>query len=265
MNEISSQDVKNAKTESFIAEGVNIRVIEREGQKPLFCLTDIASFSEKRESKQSALIRNWIRLHSTLDLVNRISGKDISKEDWRRSSVTFLSGSGAVDIFSRSGRYDSGTFAEIDLALSFSEYISPALRLSIFKYYSRRFGEEIVFSEDFFPEEHFYELDFRTISDEVLIESVTEQDLERIQGIIEMACFGMTGEEWDLSPYWVHNKNILSAGTDSQQKLFYKLESIASYLVAKGESFDEIATAVFFYMKTYTINKLSQDLQREEA
>ncbi|MGL5040324.1 MAG: KilA-N domain-containing protein [Aeromonas sp.] len=259
MDRISSLDVKNAKTESFIAEGVNIRVIEREGEKPLFCLTDIARF--KSQDEPNRVIENWIRLESTIPFLMSYEGiesKDRVVPSLARPSVSALSKIGIKSIVSRRGRFHSGTYAEREVAIEFMTCISPQFKLKVIEAY-------ISWIED----KRSWDLK-RMLVKEALTEytqAIKECILPKHRedhhcwvyakwvDLLNMVAFGYTAREWqDANPELDGNQR--DHATVGRLIFMSKLETLGCYLIELGKSFEEVADGMFLFARNYSVKKL---------
>lgn len=104
--------------------------------------TDIARYKNQYEPKD--IVKNWMRSKSTIEFLgiweklNNPMFKGVEFDPFKReagsnsfvlSPQRWVKKTGAIGIISRSGRYDSGTFAHRDIAFEFASWISPEFKL----------------------------------------------------------------------------------------------------------------------------------------
>jgi KilA-N domain len=132
-----------SKIRTIVVENTEIRLFNHE-KEDFVSLTDIASrFGETR-----IIIQNWMRARGTLDFLSTWEQlhnpgfKGIEFDAFKNESGTnaftmspekWIEGVNAIGIYSKRGRYNSGTFAHRDIALGFCYWINPAFQLYLIK------------------------------------------------------------------------------------------------------------------------------------
>ena len=122
----------------------------------------------------------------------------ISPEKWINST-------NAVGIVSKRGRYASGTFAHIDIAMSFAAWISPEFQLYLMKDYRRLKEEESArLSLDWNLNRAISKLNYKihtdAIEENLIPPDLTEEQKSFIYAdeadLLNVALFGKTAKEW---------------------------------------------------------------------
>jgi hypothetical protein len=135
------------------ADGIEIAVLSSGDDNDYISLTDIARF---KSDEPNDVIRNWMRGKDTLDFLglweqlNNPDFKPVEFEGFKilagsnaftMSPQKWISGTNAIGIISRSGRY-GGTFAHRDIAFEFASWVSVEFKLYIIKDYQRLKSDE---------------------------------------------------------------------------------------------------------------------------
>ena len=109
-------------------------------------LTDIARYKNRDEPKD--VIKNWLRSKSTIEylgLWERIYNenfkgvefdsfkKEAGSNSFTLSPLKWIEKTKAIGITTKRGRFDSGTFAHIDIALEFATWVSPEFKIYLIK------------------------------------------------------------------------------------------------------------------------------------
>ena len=110
----------------------------------------------------------------------------------------------AVGIRTKRGRYSSGTFAHVDIALDFATWISPEFRLYVFQEYRRlKSDESSRINLDWNEKRLFAAINYRIHTDAVKDTmppqlGKNDQRLRYAQegDILNLAVFGMTAKQW---------------------------------------------------------------------
>jgi hypothetical protein len=143
--------MKNRKIE-VLGIPVTIKTIEEDDY---ISLTDIA----KSESGQAAkdLIRNWLKNQRTLlfltawEKVHNPNFKSDQMDAFRLEATrprfnpsikSYVEMTGAIGVLSKAGRYGAGTFAHIEIALSFAYWLEPEFQVYFLKEFNRMKKEE---------------------------------------------------------------------------------------------------------------------------
>ena len=149
--------MKNQKID-VLGVSVTIKMV---GEDDYISLTDIA----KSESGQPAkdLIRNWLKNQRTLLFLaawEKAHNPDFksdqmdafrleaAKPRFNPSIKSFTEMTGAKGIISKKGRYGSGTYAHVEIALSFAYWLEPEFQVYFLKEFNRLKKEETALIEN---------------------------------------------------------------------------------------------------------------------
>ena len=198
-------------------EGIGIGIKEIDLQKYV-CLTDIA---KKRNAEEPRfVVINWLRNRNTVEFLgiwekihnpnfNRV-GFDTVRSNAGLNSFTispskWIGETNAIGIISKSGRYDSGTYAHEDIALEFASWISPEFKLYFIKEFRRLKYEEnerLKLGWDVKRElvKINYKIHTDAIKENLIPPEISAKDAKLIYAseadVLNKALFGMTANEW---------------------------------------------------------------------
>jgi len=150
------QTMKKQKIE-VLGIPVNLKTI---GEDDYVSLTDIA----KSESGQAAkdLIRNWLKSQRTLlflaawEKAHNPDFKSDQMDAFRLESAkprfnpsikSYTQMTNAIGIISKAGRYGAGTFAHVEIALSFAYWLEPEFQVYFLKEFNRMKKEQAALIE----------------------------------------------------------------------------------------------------------------------
>jgi len=198
-------------------EGIGIGIKEIDLQKYV-CLTDIAK--KKNAEEPRFVVINWLRNRNTVEFLgvwekihnpnfNRV-GFDTVRSNAGLNSFTispskWIDETNAIGIISKSGRYDSGTYAHEDIALEFASWISPEFKLYFIKEFRRLKYEEnerLQLGWDVKRElvKINYKIHTDAIKENLIPPEISALDAKIIYAseadILNKALFGMTAKEW---------------------------------------------------------------------
>lgn len=120
------------------------------GWEDFICLTDIAR--EKNTQEARFVIQNWMRNKSTIQFLglweqlnnedfNRIEFDTVKNQAWENAFTMtpkkWIEKTNPTWIISKSGRYDSWTYAHKDIAFEFASWISVEFKLYLIKEFQR--------------------------------------------------------------------------------------------------------------------------------
>jgi hypothetical protein len=205
------------KNKSIQVEGVSIGIKNIDSQKYI-CLTDIAK--KKNSEEPRFVVINWLRNRNTIEFLgiwekihnpnfNRV-GFDTVRLNAGLNSFTispsrWIAETNAVGIFSKSGRYDSGTYAHEDIALEFASWISPEFKLYFIKEFRRLKYEEnerLKLGWDVKRElvKINYKIHTDAIKENLIPPEISSQEAKLVYAteadVLNKALFGMTAKEW---------------------------------------------------------------------
>jgi hypothetical protein len=207
-------------TKTILVQDIDIRISEIKSEE-YFSLTDIAK--KFNLENPTSLIMNWLRTKDTIELLGTwemLHNTDFNPIEFERikneagtnrftmSVSKWIDSTNAKGIYSKSGRYGSGTSAHRDLALAFCYWLSPAFQLYVLKEFQRLKKEEAV------QEKEQAVWDLKRVLSKVNYRIHTEAIREhlippriaatRLEGVIfaneadrlNLALFGVTAKQW---------------------------------------------------------------------
>ncbi len=212
-----SSDKKSQKNSMYV-KGLEIGVYDAKHLSEYISLTDIAKYQKIEDTR--FIIRNWMRNRDTIEYLGvweilynptfkRAEFDTFRNEAGRHSFVIspekWINSTNAVGIVSKRGRYASGTFAHIDIAMSFAAWISPEFQLYLMKDYRRLKEEESArLSLDWNLNRAISKLNYKihtdAIEENLIPPDLTEEQKSFIYAdeadLLNVALFGKTAKEW---------------------------------------------------------------------
>nr|WP_242954680.1 KilA-N domain-containing protein [Desulfitobacterium chlororespirans] len=201
---------------TIYADGQEIAVFSSGDNNDYISLTDIARF---KSDEPNDVIRNWMRGKDTLEFLglweqlNNSDFKPVEFEGFKMqagsnaftmSPQKWISGTNAIGIISRSGRY-GGTFAHRDIAFEFASWISAEFKLYIIKDYQRlKLDENSRLSLGWNLNRTLAKINYRIHTDAIK-EKLIPADISPQQqsityaneaDVLNVALFGQTAKEW---------------------------------------------------------------------
>jgi hypothetical protein len=135
-----------AKELKIIVQDNEIRFTEQNGQEYI-SLTDMAKAFGGED-----VVRNWMRNRTVIEFLDawekiynphfnsvesdRIK-KDVGLVTFRPSPKMWTEATQAIGIYSKTGRYGSGTFAHKDIAFEFGTWLSPTFKIYLIREFQR--------------------------------------------------------------------------------------------------------------------------------
>lgn len=199
----------------LIVQGKNIRYTTVNGMDYV-CITDIAKL---RNAEESALvISHWLSTRYTVDFLgvwetirnpnfNTTEFRSIREESGSNGFVLttkqWVEKTGAIGIFSKSGRYHSGTFAHKDIAFEFATWISVEFKLYLITEFERLKDEEQKML-GWSAKRELTKLNYRIHTDAIK-QNLIPPELDSRKAsliyadeadVLNVAMFGMTAQEW---------------------------------------------------------------------
>jgi len=223
-----------------------------EGDDNYFSLTDMLT-----EEDGSYQIKNWLRNRRTVELLgiweqlhnpnfNSVEFDLIKKEVGLPTSTLsvkeWIERTRAIGIRAKAGRYNSGTYAHMDIATEFASWLSPAFKLYLVKEFQRLKAEEnerLVLGWDF--KRTLAKINYRIHTDAIKEYLIPEKVSNQIVGyiysneadILNKALFGQTAKEWrEINPSL--DGNIRDYATAPQLVVLANLESFNAHLIKEG-------------------------------
>jgi len=232
-------------------EGINIKIKEMNAQKYI-SLTDIAK--KKNSEEPRFVIINWLRNRNVVEFLgiwetihnpnfNRI-GFDTVRLSAGLNSFTispskWIEKTNAIGIISKSGRYESGTYAHEDIALEFASWISPEFKLYFIKEFRRLKSEEserLQLGWNVTRElvKINYKIHTDAIKENLIPPEISAKEAKIVYAteadVLNKSLFGLTAKEWKKAN---SNKkgNIRDYANVSQLVVLANLESLNSELI----------------------------------
>jgi KilA-N domain len=135
-----------AKELKIIVQDSEIRFVEQNGQEYI-SLTDMAKAFGGED-----IVRNWMRNRTVIEfldaweriynpLFNTVESDrikmDVGLVTFRPSPKIWVEKTQAIGIYSKTGRYGSGTFAHKDIAFEFGTWLSPTFKIYLIREFQR--------------------------------------------------------------------------------------------------------------------------------
>lgn len=224
-----------------------------------FSLTDIARYKNQEEPR--FVIQNWMRRIDTIQYLglweqlnnpkfNRVEFDTFRSEAghnyFTMTPKKWIEGVNAIGIFSKAGKYNSGTYAHKDIALQFASWISPEINLYIIKEFQRLKAEEQK-QLDWSVKRELAKINYRIHTDAIKDSIIIPHEISKEQStfvyaseadVLNVALFGMTAKEWrDKNPD--KKGNIRDYAEVAQLICLSNLENLNAYLIERGVSQSE--------------------------
>ncbi len=266
-------------------EGINIGIKEIDSQKYI-SLTDIAK--KKNPEEPRFVIINWLRNRNTVEFLgiwekihnpnfNRVGFDTVRSNAGLNSFIIspskWIEETNAIGLISKSGRYDSGTYAHEDIALEFASWISAEFKLYFIKEFRRLKYEEnerLKLGWDVKRElvKINYKIHTDAIKENLIPLEISAKDAKIIYAseadVLNMALFGKTAKEW-------RNKNPKKEGNlrdyanVSQLVVLANLEALNSEFIkegiGQGERLVRLNKIAIAQMKSLINNKSIKQLE----
>lgn len=216
-------------------------------------LTDIAK--KVNADAPRFIIQNWMRNKNTIDFIglweiiynpnfNRVEFEAVKLQYGFNRFVMFptkwIEITNAIGFITKSGKYEGGTYAHVDIALEFASWISPEFKLYIYTEFKRlktieqkQLGWNIRRTLTKIN----YNIHTDAIKNNLIPERVTKKQIDMIYAdeadIINVALFGMTAKEWLLRNL---NKggNIRDYANVAELVCLVNLENLNSVYINEG-------------------------------
>lgn len=247
--------------ESINAKGMEISVLTKGDRDDYLSLTDIAAY---KSDNPKDVVKNWMRNRNTLEFLgvweklHNSDFKGVEFDSFRQEAglnsfvmtpTKWISGTNAIGIKTKRGRYGGGTFAHVDIAFEFASWISPEFKLFIIKDYQRlKVDENSRLSLEWNEKRLFSKINYQLHTDAIRESLVPEDVGVSRRGFIyaseadmlNVVLFGQTAKEWrDANPEAAGN--MRDVATLNQLVVLANLESMNAQLIKDGISREERA------------------------
>jgi phage regulator Rha-like protein len=229
--------------------------IKKEFEDEYISLTDIAK--KKNLEEPRFVVINWLRNRNTIEFLgiweslhnqnfNRI-GFDTVRMQAGLNSFTispskWIEKTNAKGIITKSGRYNSGTYAHEDIALEFASWISPEFKLFFIKEFRRLKNEEskkINLKWNIKRElaKINYKIHTNAIKENLIPKELNKNEINHIYAneadVLNMALFGKTAKDWRDENKNL-NGNIRDYANVSQLICLSNLENLNAHFINEG-------------------------------
>lgn len=243
--------------EKLYAKGIEIGIYTNDFKNEFISLTDIARY--RNEDDPRFIIQNWMKNRHTIDFLaaweclhnpgfKRVQmhtfREQVSLNRFVMTPEKWIAQTGAIGIVSKRGRYDGGTYAHSDIAMSFATWISPEFQLFLMKDYRRlKEDENSRLSLNWNLNREVAKLNYRihtdAIKNNLIPPELTPQQIHFTYAseadLLNVALFGQTAKEWREK-----NKekqgNIRDYANINQLLVLANLESYNAILIKQNKS-----------------------------
>lgn len=276
--------------ETFNVDGIDVDVVSQGTDNDYISLTSLA---EAKGGEPRFAIANWMRLKDTIELLgiweslNNPDFKRVEFDTFRteagKNAFTmtpskWIKATNAIGIKTKRGRYGSGTFAHVDIAMDFATWISPEFRLHVFQEYRRlKMDETSRLNATWQQNRLFSAMNYRIHTDaikEMLPENVSKKlagiTYAREAELLNLAVFGVTSKDWRASHPDAEG-NIRDHASASQLLILNNLESMNAMLIRQKiperQRYDFLFKAARDQERTFehhpTVQKLEEQRKKE--
>ena len=218
MNKIKAQIIVNE-------QKINVLRINN---KEYISLTDLARYANKYEPR--IIIQNWMRNKDVLsylglwEILNNENFKRLEFDAFKNeagsnrftiSPQKWIKDTNAIGIISKSGRYDSGTYAISDIALEFASWLSPEFKLYVIQEFQRlKKNESYQNKIEWHANRVLTKINYLVHTDAIksnIVPTLTEKQKKYVYAeeadVLNVALFGQTAKEWRIN-----NPNLADKG-----------------------------------------------------
>ncbi|MDO4986707.1 MAG: KilA-N domain-containing protein [Candidatus Saccharibacteria bacterium] len=245
--------------ETIHAKGMKIGIYTDDFRNEFISLTDIAKY---KSDDPNYTIKHWMRNYSTIEYLGiweQLHNSKFKPTEFGRfkaeagrnaftmSPEKWIKATGAIGLVSKRGRYNSGTYAHSDIAMSFATWISPEFQLYIMKDYRRlKTDESSRLSLGWNLNREVSKLNYK-IHTNAIKANLIPPELTPVQihftyaneaDLLNMALFGQTAREWrEVNPK--KKGNIRDYAEINQLLILANIESYNAILIEQGKNQSE--------------------------
>ena len=238
----------------------DVRVIRIDGREYI-SLTDLARYVDSEEPRLP--IRDWMRNKEVikfLGLLEIINNQNFNRgefapfkneagsNDFKMSPQKWIKNTNAIGMISKSGRYDSGTFAVSDIAFEFASWLSPEFKLYLIQEFQRlkrneAYQNKIEWNANRLLSKANYLIHTEAVKNYIIPE-LTDKQIKFVYAeeadVLNVALFGMTAKEWrDKNPDLADKGNIRDYTDLLHLIILSNLENINAKLIEMNLSQSE--------------------------
>ncbi len=224
--------------------------IENINSEKYISLTDIARKKNYKEPR--FVVINWLRNRNTIEFLgiwerihnpnfNRVGFDTVKMQaglnSFTLSPLKWITSINSIGIISKSGRYNSGTYAHEDIALEFASWISAEFKLYFIKEFRKLKYQEFERNDlDWNLRRQLSKINYKihtdAIKDNLVPKEISKEEASKIYAteadLINKALFGKTAKEWK---YLNKKVNIRENANINQLLVLLNLESLNSDLI----------------------------------
>lgn len=266
-------------------KNIDILLIEK-NKADFISLTDIARYKNKTEPKD--VVKNWLRTKNTIEFLglweklNNPGFKGVEFDAFKNeaggnafvlSPQKWIQTTNAIGIISKSGRYESGTFAHSEIAFEFASWVSPEFKLYLIKEFQRlKFEENQKLSLGWDVKRTIAKINYKihtdAIREYILPPQLTKQATNMVYAneadVLNVALFGITAKEWRDNNQGKRG-NIRDYSTVEQLIVLSNLESLNAELIRYGlrqsERLKKLNDAAISQMRSLINNEIVKKLK----
>ena len=238
----------------------DVRVIRIDG-KEYISLTDLARYVDSEEPRLP--IRDWMRNKEVIkflglwEIINNQNfnrgefapfKNEAGSNDFKMSPQKWIKNTNAIGMISKSGRYDSGTFAVSDIAFEFASWLSPEFKLYLIQEFQRlkrneAYQNKIDWNANRLLSKANYLIHTEAVKNYIIPE-LTDKQIKFVYAeeadVLNVALFGMTAKEWrDKNPDLADKGNIRDYTDLLHLIILSNLENINAKLIEMNLSQSE--------------------------
>ena len=227
--------------------------VMRVNSEEYISLTDLARYADEEEPRLP--IQNWMRNKDVIlylglwEKINNSNFKgvefdafknEVGSNRFKISPQKWIKSTNAKGIISKSGRYDSGTFAHPDIAFEFASWLSPEFKLYLIQEFQRLkksecYQEKIEWQANRTLAKVNYLVHTNAISEHI-VPTLTDKQIRYVYAeeadVLNVALFGMTAKEWrDTNPSLAETGNIRDYTDLLHLVILNNLENINATLI----------------------------------
>ncbi len=229
--------------------------------KEYISLTDLARYADREEPRLP--IRDWMRSKDVISFlglweeINNVNFKrgefapfknEAGSNDFKMSPQKWIKNTNAIGMISKSGRYDSGTFAVSDIAFEFASWLSPEFKLYLIQEFQRlkrneAYQNKIEWNANRLLSKANYLIHTEAVKNYIIPE-LTDKQIKFVYAeeadVLNVALFGMTAKEWrDKNPGLADKGNIRDYTDLLHLIILSNLENINAKLIEMNLSQSE--------------------------
>ncbi len=238
----------------------DVRVIRTDGREYI-SLTDLARYVDSEEPRLP--IRDWMRNKEVIkflglwEIINNQNfnrgefapfKNEAGSNDFKMSPQKWIKNTNAIGMISKSGRYDSGTFAVSDIAFEFASWLSPEFKLYLIQEFQRlkrneAYQNKIEWNANRLLSKANYLIHTEAVKNYIIPE-LTDKQIKFVYAeeadVLNVALFGMTAKEWrDKNPGLADKGNIRDYTDLLHLIILSNLENINAKLIEMNLSQSE--------------------------